>query len=167
MGLAFILPALSAGFAWAIWKRQLRPKAWLAIVLMLAVLLGAGLVALNTGHAEEERVEGTVPASAIATHEALAEQFLWITGITLAISAVVLLLRRPLPMRVLSAATVLGTFLIAGAALRVGHAGGELVYVHNAAAAYASTNTPSQQVADKKIPSSPKEAPARDAEDDR
>jgi hypothetical protein len=38
--------------------------------------------------------------------------------------------------RALTAATVLGTFLVAGAAFRVGHAGGQLVYVHNAATAY-------------------------------
>jgi hypothetical protein len=33
-------------------------------------------------------------------------------------------------------ATVAGTVVVAAAAIRVGHAGGQLVYVHNAGAAY-------------------------------
>ncbi|HKN34337.1 MAG TPA: hypothetical protein VJX16_13950 [Terriglobales bacterium] len=39
--------------------------------------------------------------------------------------------------------TVIGTLLVAVAAVRVGHAGGQLVYVHNAATAYASDNNAS------------------------
>jgi uncharacterized membrane protein len=146
LGLAFILPALAAGLTWAIWKGQVRPKAWAVIVVLLAILLGAGLVALKTGQKEEERVERTVPEAAIATHEAYAEQFLWVTGVTLAVSGLALVLRRPLPVRALTAGTVLGTFLITGAALRVGHAGGQLVYVHNGAAAYASAGKGASEV---------------------
>ena len=167
LGLAFILPALAAGFAWVIWKGHVRPRAWAAVVVLLAILLGAGLVALNTGHKEEDRVEGIVPGAAIATHEAYAEQFLWVTGITLAASALVLLWRRPAPVRVLSSVTVFGTLVVAGAALRVGHAGGQLVYVHNAAAAYASANKLDPQLANRKPLSSPKQAGAIAGEDDR
>ena len=78
-----------------------------------------------------------VPEAAIETHEGRAEQFLWITAITLAAASAVLIVRRPAALQTLTAVTVLRTFLAAGAALRVGHAGGQLVYVHNAAAAYA------------------------------
>jgi len=138
LGLAFVLPALAIGFAWAMWKGKIQPRAWLAIVLLQAVLLGAGLVALKSGHNEEDRVESVVSESALQRHEALAEQFLWITGITLVAAGVVLVLRRPGAVQALTAVTVLGTFLVAGAAVRVGHAGGQLVYVHNAAAAYTS-----------------------------
>jgi hypothetical protein len=134
------MPALAAGFAWAFWRGHLKPRAWVAIVVLLAILLGAGFVALNTGHKEEDRVEGIVPETAIAAHEAYAEQFLWVTGGTLAISALVLVLRRPTPLRTLTVATVLGTFLITGAAVRVGHAGGELVYTYNAPAAYGAAS---------------------------
>ena len=84
LGLAFMLPALAAGFAWAIWKEHVKPRAWATVVVLLAVLLGAGLVALNTGHKEEDRVERIVPEAAIARHEAYAEQFLWVVGVTLA-----------------------------------------------------------------------------------
>jgi hypothetical protein len=40
---------------------------------------------------------------------------------------------------------VLGTLLVAAAAVRVGHAGGELVYAHNAGAAYSSASKDSAQ----------------------
>ncbi len=140
LGLALVLPALAIGFAWALWKGSLRPSYWLAIVLLQAVLLGAGLAALKTGQHEEERVESIVPKMALEAHEARAEQFLWVVGITLAIAAIVLVVRHPRAVQALTATTVLGSLLAAGAALRVGHAGGQLVYVHNAAAAYASNS---------------------------
>lgn len=138
LGLAFVLPAIAIAFAWALWTGRLKTRFWLTVVLLLATLLGAGLVAMKTGQHEEERVETVVPEAAIAKHEALAEQFLWLSGISLAAATVVLVLHRPAAIRAATSVTVLGTFLIAGAAIRVGHAGGQLVYEHNAAAAYAS-----------------------------
>jgi len=138
LGLALILPVITLAFAWTLWTGRLPTRSWLAVVLLLAALLGAGLVAMNTGQREEKRVEAVVPETAIATHETRAEQFLWVTGISLAVAAVVQVLRRPGTVRAATAATVICTFLVAGAAVRVGHAGGQLVYVHNAAAAYTS-----------------------------
>ncbi len=140
LGLALVLPILALGFTWALWSGRIRPRAWAAVVLLHAILLGAGLVALKTGQNEGERVESVVPESAIETHEEYAEQFLWVVGISLVVASAVLVVRRPAAIQALSAVTVLGAFLIAGAALRVGHAGGRLVYVHNAAAAYSSDN---------------------------
>ncbi len=136
LGLAFIIPGLALAWAWALWTGRLRPRAWIAIVALQAVLLGAGVVAMNTGEREEDRVEAVVPEAAIETHEAYAEQFLWAAGVTLALASFVLVFRHPAATRVLATATVAGTLVVAGAALRVGHAGGQLVYVHNAGAAY-------------------------------
>ncbi len=136
LGLAFVLPVLALGFSWALWKKRVRPRAWALIVLLQAILLGGGLLAMNTGQREEQRVESAVPETALERHEAYAEQFLWLTGITLAVAGTVVVLRRPIAIRVLTAMTVAGTFAVAGSAFRVGHAGGQLVYVHNAAAAY-------------------------------
>lgn len=140
LGVAFVLPVLALGFTWALWSGRIRPRAWAAVVLLHAILLGAGLAALKTGQNESERVGSVVPEAAIESHEEYAEQFLWVVGISLAFASVVLVLSRPSAIRALSAITVLGTFLIAGAALRVGHAGGKLVYIHNAAAVYSSGN---------------------------
>lgn len=166
LGLSFIMPALAVGLVWAIGKGQLKPRTWIVLVVALAVLLGAGLLALSTGHNEEDRVEGIVPEAAIATHEAYAEQFLWVTGITLGVSALVLVVRRRMPLRALTAATVVGTFLIGAAAVRVGHAGGQLVYVHNAPAAYRAPNQDAK-VVNQKAPNVPPQAGAIDDGDDR
>lgn len=146
LGLAFVLPVLALGFSWALWKGHVRPRAWLAIVVLQAVLLGGGLLAMKTGQGEEKRVESIVPEPALETHEELAEQFLWATGITLLPAALVLILRRPGAVRALTVMTVIGTLLVAVAAVRAGHAGGQLVYVHSAAAAYASDNNANARV---------------------
>jgi uncharacterized membrane protein len=95
LGLAFILPALALGYAWTVWKGAVRPRAWLAIVALQAVLLAAGLVAMNTGEREEDRVERIVPGAALEQHEAYAEQFVWATGFTLVLAGLVLVSRRP------------------------------------------------------------------------
>ena len=144
LGLAFVLPALAAGFAWALWTGRVRPRAWVAIVLLQALLVGAGLVAMNTGEREEDRVKPVVPRMAIHQHEELAEQFVWTAGATLGLAALVVVFRDRRMTRVLTAATVAGTVLVAGAAVRVGHAGGQLVYQHNAGAAYSGTQTASR-----------------------
>jgi uncharacterized membrane protein len=137
LGLAFLLPALAIGLSWALWKGKIRQRTWLIVVVLEAVLLGAGFAALKTGQQEEERVDSAVPETALKRHETLAEQFLWVTGFTLAVAAAVLATRRPGAIQALTATTVLGSLLAAWAALRVGQAGGQLVYVHNAGAVYA------------------------------
>jgi uncharacterized membrane protein len=136
LGLAFVIPILAIGLSWAFWKGRLRPRLWLILVLSLGALLAAGLLALKTGQQEGERIENVVPETAIETHEEYAEQFLWVTGITLVLAAGVLAVRRPAAVRALTFATVFGSLAITAMAIRVGHAGGELVYVHNAGAAY-------------------------------
>lgn len=140
LGLAFIMPALSVGFAWALWKERSRPRAWAAIVALQAVLLGAGFVAINTGEREEDRVARIVPEVALEQHEEYAEQFVSATGVTLVLAGLVLTSRKRALSRGLTLATVLGTVIVAATAVRVGHAGGGLVYGHNAGAAYASAD---------------------------
>jgi uncharacterized membrane protein len=138
LGLAFVLPALAAGFAWALLSGRVQARAWVVIVALQAVLLGAGLAAMNTGERDEDRVERVVPEAAIERHEEYAEQFVWATGATLILAGLVLVFRKPRLIQGLSVAAVAGTIVVAAAAVRVGHAGGQLVYTHNAAAAYSS-----------------------------
>ena len=110
LGLAFVIPALAAGFAWALWTGRVRP-----------------------------RVETVVPDVAIERHEEYAEQFVWAVGLTLVAAVLVLTFRKPALVHAMAAITVLGSLIVAAAAIRVGHAGGQLVYAHNAGAAYAAT----------------------------
>lgn len=149
LALAFVMPALAIGIAWALWTGRARPRAWLALIALQTVLLGAGLLAMNTGEREEDRVESVVPSSALAQHEEYAESFVWATAGTLLIAVLVVPFRRSPVARTLATLTVIGTFLVTAAAIRVGHAGGTLVYVHNAGAAYsASTSAAASSVTD-------------------
>lgn len=136
LGLAFIIPALAAGFAWALWTGRVRPRAWAVIVVLQLALFGGALVAMSTGEREEDRVEALVPDSALEQHEMYADRFVWATGVTLGLATLVLLFRRTVAVRMLASATVAGSLVVAASAVLVGHAGAKLVYVHNAGAAY-------------------------------
>ena len=136
LGLAFVMPVLAIGFAWALWKGRARTRAWAAIVALQTLLLGAGAVAMNTGEREEHRVERVVPEAALEQHEEFAGQFVWATGGTWLLAGLVLVFRKAAFARTLALVTVVGTLVVAASAVRVGHAGGRLVYEHNAAAAY-------------------------------
>ena len=137
LGLAFVIPALAAGFAWALWTGRVRPRgAWVAVIALQTVLLGGGLVAMNTGEREEERVERIVPDAAIERHEEYAEQFVWAVGLTLVAAVLVTAFRKPALVNAMAAVTVAGSLVVLASAIRVGHAGGQLVYAHNAGAAY-------------------------------
>ena len=140
LGLAFLLPALAVGFAWALWTGRIRSAGWSVIVALQLTLLGAGWFAMNTGERDEDRVEKVAPKAAIKAHEEFAEQFVWATGVTFVFAALVPAFRRPRIVRVLTVASVAGTMVGAALAIRVGHAGGQLVYLHNAGAAYASAS---------------------------
>ena len=139
LGLAFIIPALAIGFTWALWTGRVRIRAWIVIVALQSLLLGSALVAMNTGEREEDRVEAVVPKAALHQHEEFAEQFAWASALTLLVATSVLVLRHRSAARGLAVATVAGTVIVAASALRVGHAGGQLVYVHNAGSAYAAS----------------------------
>lgn len=136
LALAFVMPILAIGFAWASWTERIRPRSWIAVVALQAVLLAAGLVAMNTGEREEDRVERIVPEAALEQHEEYASQFVWATGVTLVLAALVLVTPKRTIVRSLTVATVAGSLVVAAAAVRVGDAGGRLVYEHNAGAAY-------------------------------
>lgn len=138
LGLAVLMPLFAAGFAWALQTGRVRPRAWLAVVALQGLLLGSGLLAINTGSAEEERVEHVVPKRALEQHEESAEQFVWAVGATLALTTLALAVRRPITSRVLLTAAVAATVAVAALGIRAGRAGGQLVYVHGAAAAYST-----------------------------
>lgn len=137
LALAILMPLIASSFGWALWSGRIRPRSWLAVVALQALLFGSGIAATRTGEAEEDRVEHVVQESALHRHEELAEQFVWAGGLTLLLAGLVLIVRRPAGTRALIAAAVAATLVVAALGLRVGHAGGQLVYVHGAASAYA------------------------------
>ena len=137
IALAVLMPLVSGGVALAWWRGWLDRRAWVIVVLLQAALAGSGLVAMNTGETEEERVEEIVPERHIESHEEAAEAFLWASAIVLAAMLLPLVLPQG---RLRAAATVgacLGTLLVFGLGYRTGEAGGRLVYEHGAGQAYA------------------------------
>ncbi len=132
--LALLAPLLAAGFLWAIHTRRLPARAWIAVVVLQAVILGSAWFTAETGEDQEERVERVVRESAIEEHEEAADWFIWIAAVTLPITGVGIF-TGGLGTGARSLALA-GTLLAALAVARVGHTGGELVYKHGAALAY-------------------------------
>jgi uncharacterized membrane protein len=117
-------------------------RAW-AFPLAIAVgMTGSAWVALQTGEAEEEKVEAYVAEAAIHEHEEAAERFLLAGGIvTLVAGAGLLSGVLGSAARIVATA---GTVVVLLAGVQVGKAGGELVYEHGAAQAYVSGSAPTQ-----------------------
>lgn len=144
IALAVLMPLIAAGVCVAWWRKWLPARSWWIVVGLQAVLLGSGLLALQSGEAEEDRVERIVPESAIEAHEEAAEVFVVASGVVLAGMLVVAAFasrRFALP---LAAAATTGTLLVLGLGYQTGQAGGRLVYQHGAAQAYASAVDPAQ-----------------------
>ena len=132
--LAVLLPISALWALWAIRRGFEARRAW-ALPLVLALLLtGTAWAALQTGEAEEERVEEVVAESVLHEHEEAAERFLALSGVVLLIGGVGLAGGTAGgAARIL---TGVGSVAVLAAGLETGAAGGELVYEHGAAQAY-------------------------------
>lgn len=136
LALALLMPLFAAFAAWGLWTGRIHRRGWLAIAALQLLLVTTAVVAMKTGEREEDRVEAVVPDGALHQHEAYAEQFTW--G-AVAVLGLTLLAFVPRASRSVALVSIVGTIAVAGLALRVGHAGGQLVYVHNAGAAYTAS----------------------------
>ena len=136
LGLSLVMPIVAAAIGFALLKGWANKPMWLVVIALQAIVLVGGLVAMNTGEDEEEVVEKIVDERFIEEHEERAEAFVWSAGITLALSAAVLVLG-PQQVGIAAMVTALAAAVTLGLGYRVGHSGGELVFKHGAAAAYA------------------------------
>lgn len=145
IALTILVPAFAVGTLVAI-RRGARPiRAWGITTALLATLSLSGWVSLQTGQAQEDRVEQVVPEQAIHDHEEAAESFLALSLLVLVIAGVGLLQGKVGTGARYAAAA--GTLVLVVAGYSVGHSGGALVYEHGAAAAYTSgTSTPGMGV---------------------
>jgi uncharacterized membrane protein len=134
---AVLAPLLAAGAALAIRSGAFASRLWIGFVLFQALLVGSAWLAVETGEREEERVERVVAERHIEEHEEAGEWFLWGAVATLLVSGTGLL--KGSFGGAGRAATVLAAAALLAAGVRVGHSGGELVYVHGAASAYQET----------------------------
>ncbi|MBX6330531.1 MAG: hypothetical protein IRY91_01655 [Gemmatimonadaceae bacterium] len=132
--LVFLLPLFAGGALWAIKRGARARRAWAIPVALSAALALSAWVAVQTGEAEEERVEPVVAHQPFETHEEGAELFLVLSGGLLAITAAGL--AGGVVGRVARVAATAGTAVLIVMAVRVGHSGGQLVYRYGAASAY-------------------------------
>ncbi|HEX5041927.1 MAG TPA: hypothetical protein VFV75_03425 [Candidatus Polarisedimenticolaceae bacterium] len=136
MALGVLMPAVAGGLLLAWWRGWLPRRAWALAVLLQAILVGSGVVALRTGEAAEEGAERVVAERYIQQHEDAAELFVWASGGTLAVMLLALALGASRAGVPVGAGATLATLLVLGLGYRTGHAGGSLVYEHGAAQAY-------------------------------
>ena len=140
LGLAMLAPVIALIVLVPLWRGRLPRRAWGLVVLLQAALVATAFVALRTGEAEEETVEPVVAEQALETHEERATLFTWagVAVLALALGAALTLGRAEKVGLGLAAATVVAGLAVTGLGIWTGHAGGQLVYQHGAASAYAT-----------------------------
>lgn len=144
IALGVLMPLIAAAILWAWWRGVLPRPAWWGAVALQGMLVLSGVAALRSGEADEERVEEVVPESAIELHEEAAQVFVAGAGLVLALAIAAALLKDEARAKQVAIASAAGTLLVLYLGYRVGEAGGELVYRHDAAAAWASAGAPSE-----------------------
>jgi len=128
VGLALILPLLVAGLALARWREWLRPRSWVIVVTLQALILGGALLAEQTGEALEEHGEQIAGEQAVEAHEEVAETFTVAAGVSFVLFASVLFVRARRPSAVLLLTSVGASLLVAFLAARAGQMGGEITH---------------------------------------
>lgn len=136
IALAVLMPLVSLGLAMAWWRGALPRRAWLVAIALQGVLVATGIAALRTGDADAERVERVVPEAAVERHEEAAEAFVLGGAAVLILMVAAGLIRREGAARTIAGLATVATLGVLGLGYRTGEAGGELVYRHNAAAAF-------------------------------
>lgn len=140
MALAVLMPLIAGGLFVSWWRGWLPARAWLVAVLLQAALVVSGAIAMNTGETDEEKVEKVLSERLIKEHEERAEAFTWTGGgvLLLMVGALVGSLKSRNAAVAVAAAATVGTVVVFVLGYRTGEAGGELVYKHGAASAFAT-----------------------------
>lgn len=132
--LALLLPIGAAVALWRIRRGAKWRPAWVLPVALAAALSLSTWFAVQTGGAQEDRVENVVPDKALDAHEEAAELMLTLSSVLLVVTAV------GFAPGVIGKASryvaTAGAVGLVAAAMVVGHSGGQLVYKYNAASAY-------------------------------
>ncbi len=135
--LAVLLPLVVGGALWRIARGVAPRRAWVLPLLAAAALTASAWLAMQTGKAQEDRVETVVPGDVLHGHEEAAELLLALSGVVLLVTAVGL--AGGAAGRAGRYVSLLGALAVLAAGTRAGHTGGQLVYAYGAASAYART----------------------------
>lgn len=136
IALAVLMPVIASGIALAWWRGWFDRRVWVIVFFLQGALVGSGLLAMNTGESEEDRVEEIVAEKHIEEHEEAAEIFVWASGIVLVLMALPLILSEGQLRQATIVAACIGTVIVLAFGFRAGEAGGRLVYQYGAAQAY-------------------------------
>lgn len=134
IAMTVLLPLFGLGALIAIRRGARVLPVWGIATAMLALTLGSGLLAKETGEDEEDTVEQVVSEQAIHPHEEAADAFVLATGVVLVIAGVGFV--RGSIGSTARAVAAAGTLAVLGFGYNVGHTGGQLVYRDGAASAY-------------------------------
>jgi uncharacterized membrane protein len=132
--LMFILPLVAFGAWWAIHDGA-RLRTWGWAILTAAALTGSAWVAHETGDDQAEKVEKVVAERLVDQHDDAAHLFA--IAATVVLGLALLGLAPAMLGKTARVLTVAGAVVVAGLGVRAGKLGGELVYKHGAASAYA------------------------------
>jgi uncharacterized membrane protein len=163
LGLALLLPLLALVFTVAWWKGWASRRGWALVFGLQLLLVGSGLFVKQTGEREARNARRVLVRGTIRPHSQAADYFVIASGVTLAIAGLGLVLKDRRP-RWAAAATTVATLVVASVAIRVGHLGGELVYVKGAATVYTADSTAAIQraaAAQPPVPDSARGTPRR------
>ena len=134
MALAPLMPLLAILAIAAIEREWLPARAWTAIVLLQAILVGFAWFSMETGEEKGEGGEKVAGADVIHEHEEAAEAFMITAAVALAVMAAGLLPARNGKLARGAAVVLSIAVLVLG--VNTGRLGGALVWEHGAANAY-------------------------------
>ena len=146
MALAVLMPLVTGGLLFAWWRGWFDRRVWIVVLLLQAVLVGSGALAMNTGEREEDRVEQVVAEERIEAHEEAAESFVWASAALLLLMTVPLVLAEGRARQAVALGAFVGTLIVFGLGYNAGEAGGKLVYAHGAAQVYVANGGVSQGI---------------------
>lgn len=137
--LALVLPFVLAGAWFAIRRYGVAPaRVWLVAVAFSTALFLATWTAVRTGQAQEEKVEDAIGGERVLhSHEEAAERLFLAAGLLLVITPLGLM--AGLVGRLGRGAAGIASLAAIAVMVPVGKSGGELVYRHGAARAYAAS----------------------------
>ena len=136
LALAALMPFIVGGIALAYMRGWLDRRTWVIVVLLQSVMFGSALLAMNTGEADEERVEEIVAQRHIDAHEEAAELFTWTSAVVLALTMMPLFLGEGDLRNAIMIFSIVASAVTLAFGLRAGEAGGRLVYRYGAANAH-------------------------------
>lgn len=136
IALAVLMPLISGGVLLGWSRGWFDRRVWVLVFSLQAVLVGSGVLAMNTGEHEEERVEEVVAERHIEAHAEAAEVFVWASAALLFLMVGPLVLKEGRARQAVSLGAFLGTMVVFGLGFKAGEAGGKLVYEYGAAQVY-------------------------------